>query len=267
MACAWRLPSTASAFHGQVLAPAAPPSARAPWGSQRNLGAAVSVRSSDGIVLVEKSDAEKVSRLKATYLEKIVPLLKEEFSYTNIHQVPKIEKIVVNCGIGDAAQNAKGLDAAMNDMALITGQRPIKTRARVSVATFKIREGQPLGIAVTLRGNLMYSFLDRLINLGLPRTRDFQGLNANSFDGYGNYSVGIRDQSVFPEIKFDALGKPKGMDVCIATTAKTDKEGQRLLALMGMPFRDGGGQTAVQQRRKKLKAHHFDSKSKGRSRK
>ncbi|KAK4748440.1 hypothetical protein SAY87_015026 [Trapa incisa] len=266
MACTWRLPSTASAFHGQVLAPKAQPSARAPWGSQRNLGAVVSVRASDGIVLVEKSDAEKVSRLKATYLEKIVPLLKEEFSYTNIHQVPKIEKIVVNCGIGDAAQNAKGLDAAMNDMALITGQRPIKTRARVSVATFKIREGQPLGIAVTLRGNLMYSFLDRLINLGLPRTRDFQGLNANSFDGYGNYSVGIRDQSVFPEIRFDALGKPKGMDVCITTTAKTDKEGQRLLALMGMPFREGGGQAALQ-RKKKLKAHHFDAKSKGRSRK
>ncbi|PKI46370.1 50S ribosomal protein L5, chloroplastic [Punica granatum] len=265
MACASLLPSAASSFHGQVLAPAAPPSVRLPWGSQRSRGAAVSVRASDGIVLVEKSEAEKVHRLKATYLEKIIPLLKEEFSYTNIHQVPKIEKIVVNCGMGDAAQNAKGLEAAMNDMALITGQRPVKTRARASLATFKIREGQPLGIAVTLRGNIMYSFLDRLINLGFPRTRDFQGVNPNSFDGHGNYSVGIRDQSVFPEIRFDALGKPKGMDVCITTTAKTDQEGQRLLALMGMPFREGGG-PAVVQRKKKLKAHHFDSKSKGRSR-
>lgn len=218
-----------------------------------------------GIVLVEKSEAEKTGRLKTTYLEKIVPLLREEFSYTNIHQVPKIEKIVVNCGIGDAAQNAKGLEAAMNDLALITGQRPVKTRARNSIATFKIREGEPLGIAVTLRGNMMYSFLDRLINLGLPRTRDFQGVNPNSFDGHGNYSIGVKEQSVFPEIRYDALGKPKGMDVCITTTAKTDKEGQRLLALMGMPFREGGGPANLI-RKKKLKAHHFDSKSKGKSR-
>ncbi|XVF33266.1 hypothetical protein REPUB_Repub17cG0154200 [Reevesia pubescens] len=184
----------------------------------------------------------------------------EEFNYTNTHQVPKIEKMVVNCGIGDAAQNAKGLEAAMNEMALITGQRPVKTRARNSIATFKIREGQPLGIAVTLRGNVMYSFLDRLINLGLPRTRDFQGLNPNSFDGHGNYSIGIHEQSVFLEIRFDALGKPRGMDICITTAAKSDKEGQKLLALMGMPFREGGGGSAVQQRRKKLKAHHFEKK-------
>lgn len=213
------------------------------------------------VVLVEKSEAEKVSRLKTTYLERIVPQLKEEFSYTNIHQVPKVEKVVVNCGIGDAQQNAKGLEAAMNDLALITGQRPIKTRAKVSLATFKIREGQPLGIAVTLRGNVMYSFLDRLINLGLPRTRDFQGLNPNSFDGNGNYAVGIKEQSVFPEIRFD-LGKGRGMDVCIKTTAKTDKEAQTLLALMGMPFRETGPVSAV--RKKKLKSHHFSSKGRGR---
>ncbi|XP_077233135.1 ribosomal L5P family protein isoform X2 [Tasmannia lanceolata] len=194
------------------------------------------VRASTGIVLVEKSEAEKV---------------------------PQVKKIVVNCGIGEAAQNSKGLDAAMKEMALVTGQRPVKTRARVSIATFKLREGQPIGIACTLRGNVMYSFLDRLINLGLPRTRDFQGVNPSSFDGHGNFSIGMREQSVFPEIKYDALGKPRGMDVCIATTAKTDKEAQRLLALMGMPFREGSGGSAIV-RKKKKKAHHFDSKSRGR---
>ncbi|XP_009782093.1 large ribosomal subunit protein uL5c-like [Nicotiana tabacum] len=226
----------------------------------------LTVKASSGIVLVEKSEAEKVNRLKTNYLEKIVPMLKEEFNYTNIHQVPKVEKIVVNCGIGDAAQNSKGLDAAMNDLALITGQRPVKTRAKNAIATFKIREGQPLGIAVTLRGNVMFSFLDRLINLGLPRTRDFQGVNPNSFDGHGNYSIGFREQSVFPELSYDALGKPRGMDVCITTTAETDKEAHRLLALMGMPFREGAvGQTNVM-RKKKLRAHHFDSKAKQRSR-
>ncbi|KAL1360500.1 hypothetical protein HN51_005902 [Arachis hypogaea] len=228
----------------------------------------LSVKASDSgaAVLVDKSEAETVHRLKTTYKDKIVPLLMEEFNYTNIHQVPKIEKITVNCGIGDAAQNAKGLEAAMNDLALITGQRPIKTRARASVATFKIREGQPLGIAVTLRGKVMYNFLDRVINLGLPRTRDFQGLNPNSFDGNGNYSVGVKDQGVFPEIKYDAVGKPRGMDICITTTAKTDQEAQKLLVLMGMPFREGGGPASTM-RKKKLKSHHFDPKAKGRARK
>ncbi|XWS76972.1 hypothetical protein CRYUN_Cryun01aG0224200 [Craigia yunnanensis] len=260
MACPSLLQSTASSFHGQ--SPFLSPSlyVRLPYGKPRNgYGGVVSVKTTGEIVLVEKSEAEKTSRLKTTYQEKNILLLKDEFNYTNIHQVPKIEKIVVNCGIGDSAQNAKGLEAAMNEMALITGQRPVKTRARNSIATFKIREGQPLGIAATLRGNVMYSFLVRLINLGLPRTRDFQGLNHNSFDGHGNYSIGIREQSVFPEIRFDALGKPRGMDICITTTAESDKEGQKLLALMGMPFREGGG-LAVQQRKKKLKAHHFEKK-------
>ncbi|KAG9452974.1 hypothetical protein H6P81_005878 [Aristolochia fimbriata] len=223
----------------------------------------LSIKASAGVVLVEPGEAEKVNRLKSTYLEKVVPLLKEEFSYNNILEVPKIEKIVVNCGIGDAAQNSKGLEAALEDLARITGQRPVKTRAKYSIATFKLREGQTVGIAVTLRGNMMYSFLDRLVNLGLPRTRDFQGVNPNSFDGHGNYSIGMRDQSVFPEIRYDALGKPRGMDVCITTTAKTDKEGQRLLALLGMPFREGGGSTVVVPK-KKRKAHHFEGKSKGR---
>ncbi|XP_068650925.1 large ribosomal subunit protein uL5c [Aristolochia californica] len=223
----------------------------------------LSVKASAGVVLVEKTEAEKVNRLKATYLEKVVPLLKEEFSYKNFLEVPKIEKIVVNCGMGDAEQNSKGLEAVIEDLTRITGQRPVKTRARNSIATFKLREGQTVGVAVTLRGNMMYSFLDRLVNLGLPRTRDFQGVNSNSFDGHGNYSIGMRDQGVFPEIRYDALGKPRGMDVCITTTAKTDKEGQRLLALFGMPFREGGGPTVLV-RKKKKKAHHFDSKSKGR---
>ncbi|XP_024018873.1 50S ribosomal protein L5, chloroplastic [Morus notabilis] len=257
------LGSATSSFHGHFPAVAPPPSVRFHFGNLRNL--AVKATAATGTVLVEKTESEKVNRLKTTYLEKIVPRLMEEFSYTNVLKVPKVEKIVVNCGIGDAQQNAKGLEAAMNELALITGQRPVKTRARASIATFKIREGQPLGIAVTLRGNVMYSFLDRLINLGLPRTRDFQGVNSSSFDGHGNYSIGIRDQSVFPEVRFDALGKPRGMDVCITTTAKTDKEGQKLLALMGMPFREGGGATTTM-RKKKLKAHHFDSKGKGKGR-
>ncbi|XP_057979539.1 large ribosomal subunit protein uL5c [Malania oleifera] len=259
------LQSTASPFHGQSPVTSVPLWARFPHESPRG-GLRFAVKAATGVVLVEKSEAEKTNRLKTMYLEKIVPLLKEEFSYQNIHEVPKIEKVVVNCGIGDASQNAKGLEAAMNDLALVTGQRPIKTRAKNAIAAFKLREGQPVGIAVTLRGKMMYSFLDRLINLGFPRTRDFQGVNPNSFDGNGNYSVGMREQSVFPEVMFDALGKPRGMDVCITTTAKTDKEAQRLLALMGMPFKEGRGPTVVV-RRKKLRSHHFDSKSKVRGRK
>lgn len=272
MASASLLGSATWSFHGQFPVAPSPPTVRFLVRNLRTGSGAAAVRATaavmettGGAVLVEKSESEKVNRLKATYLEKIVPLLMEEFSYTNDLEVPKVEKIVVNCGMGDAQQNSKGLEAAMNELALITGQRPVKTRARASIATFKIREGQPLGIAVTLRGNVMYSFLDRLINLGLPRTRDFQGVNPSSFDGHGNYSVGIKDQSVFPEVRFDALGKPRGMDVCIATTAKTDKEGQRLLALMGMPFREGGG-PATTVRKKKLKAHHFDSRGKARGR-
>lgn len=255
------LHSTASSFCSQFPVH----SVRLPSGNVRAPAVGLSVKATSAVALVEKTEAEKVNRLKSRYLEKIVPLLKEEFNYANIHQVPKIEKIVVNCGIGDAAQNAKGLDAALNDLALITGQRPVKTRAKKAIATFKIREDQPLGIAVTLRGNVMYAFLDRLINLGLPRTRDFQGVSPDSFDGHGNYSIGFRDQSVFPELSADIHGKPRGMDVCITTTADTDNEAQKLLALMGMPFKEDGGSSTIV-RKKKLKAHHFDSKSKQRSR-
>ncbi|XP_047315613.1 50S ribosomal protein L5, chloroplastic [Impatiens glandulifera] len=263
MASSMLLQSTASSLHGQLLLH----TARFPCVTPKQRTGSLSVRSETEIVLVDKSEAVTVQRLKTTYLEKIVPVLKEEFSYTNIHQVPKIEKIVVNCGVGDAAQNSKGLDAAVNDLAIITGQRPVKTRAKKAIATFKLREGQPIGMAVTLRGNVMYSFLDRLINLGLPRTRDFQGVNPNSFDGHGNYSIGFKEQTVFPELRFDILGKPRGMDVCITTTANTDKEAFKLLALMGMPFREGGGgSSGPQLKKKKLKSHHFDSKSKTKSR-
>ncbi|XP_022924528.1 50S ribosomal protein L5, chloroplastic [Cucurbita moschata] len=268
MASSSMLSSAMSSFHGHsplVSARFPAPTALGYPSIVAPLSVRVKASTGGAIVLVEKAEAEKVNRLKSNYLEKIVPMLMDEFSYSNIHQVPKIEKIVVNCGIGDAQQNAKGLEAAMNELASITGQRPVKTRAKKAIATFKIREGQPLGIAATLRGNVMYSFLDRLINLGLPRTRDFQGLNSNSFDGHGNYSIGIREQSVFPEIKFDTLSRPRGMDVCITTTAETDQEAQRLLALMGMPFRESAG-AASGLRKKKLKSHHFDSKSKGRSR-
>lgn len=253
------LHSSASSFHSHFPALCSRQSLRLPCRNN------FTVKAETNIVLVEKSQAETIGRLKKTYLETIVPLLTDEFSYTNIHQVPKVKKIVVNCGIGDAAQNSKGLDAAVNELALITGQRPVKTRAKNAIATFKVREDQILGIAVTLRGNVMYSFLDRLINLGLPRVRDFQGVSPNSFDGNGNYSIGFREQSVFPEISYDALGKGRGMDVCISTTAPTDKEAHRLLALMGMPFREGAVSSNVM-RKKKLKRHHFDSKAKQRAR-
>ncbi|CAN1157305.1 50S ribosomal protein L5, chloroplastic, partial [Linum perenne] len=260
-------PAAAAVFRGQTLVLSSPTSARVPFRNPRHRSGVVSIRAeAEQVVLMDKSEALNVNRLKTNYLEKIVPRLMEEFSYTNIHQVPKVKKIVLNCGIGEAAQNAKGLDAAVNDLALIAGQRPVKTRAKNSVATFKIREGQPLGIAVTLRGTVMYAFLDRLINLGLPRTRDFQGLNPNSFDGHGNYSIGIQEQGVFPEIKFDLAGKPRGMDVCITTTANTDQEAHKLLALMGMPFREDSGIDATGLvRKKKLKSHHFDPKARGKS--
>lgn len=223
--------------------------------------------SSSGIVLVDKSESEKKNRLKLAYLEKVVPILINEFSYKNVQEVPKIKKVVVNCGMGDAEQNSKGLEAAMRDLALITGQRPVKTKAKNSIAAFKLREGTVVGIAVTLRGNVMYSFLDRLINLGLPRTRDFQGVNQNSFDGHGNYSIGIKDSSVFPEIRYEAMGKQIGFDVCISTTANTDNEALKLLSLLGMPFKEGGGGDgpAIFTKKKKKKAHHYDTKSRGRN--
>jgi large subunit ribosomal protein L5 len=176
--------------------------------------------------------------LKLRYQEAIVPKLKEQFGYSNIHQVPKVVKVTVNRGLGEASQNAKALESSLNELAVITGQKPVVTRAKKAIAGFKIREGMPVGVMVTLRSERMYSFLDRLINLALPRIRDFRGISPNSFDGRGNYSLGIREQLIFPEIDYDSIDQIRGMDISIITTASTDEEGRALLKEMGMPFRN-----------------------------
>jgi large subunit ribosomal protein L5 len=176
-------------------------------------------------------------KLKTTYQETIVPKLKEQFGYTNIHQVPKVIKITVNRGLGEASQNAKALESSKEELSTITGQQPVVTRAKKAIAGFKIREGMPVGVMVTLRGDRMYAFLDRLINLALPRIRDFRGISGNSFDGRGNYSLGIREQLIFHEIEYDKIDQIRGMDISIITTAKNDEEGRALLKEMGMPFR------------------------------
>lgn len=177
-------------------------------------------------------------RLKQQYQEKIVPKLMEEFQYTNIHQVPKLVKITVNRGLGDAHQNAKALESSISEISIITGQRPVVTRAKKAIAGFKIRKGMPVGVMVTLRSNRMYSFLDRLINLALPRIRDFRGISPKSFDGRGNYTLGVREQLIFPEIDYDSIDQIRGLDISIITTANTDAEGRALLRELGMPFRD-----------------------------
>jgi large subunit ribosomal protein L5 len=176
--------------------------------------------------------------LKTRYQETIVPKLKEQFGYSNIHQVPKVIKVTVNRGLGEASQNAKALESSLTELATITGQKPVVTRAKKAIAGFKIREGMPVGVMVTLRSARMYAFLDRLINLALPRIRDFRGISPNSFDGRGNYSLGIREQLIFPEIDYDRIDQIRGMDISIITTASTDEEGRALLKEMGMPFRD-----------------------------
>ncbi|HXV44102.1 MAG TPA: 50S ribosomal protein L5 [Anaerolineae bacterium] len=176
-------------------------------------------------------------RLKDKYKEEVVPALHKEFNYSNINEVPRIAKAVVNIGLGEALQNAKALENATNDLATITGQRPVITRAKKSIATFKLREGNPIGAKVTLRGNRMWDFLDRLINISLARQRDFRGVSADSFDGRGNYSLGLAEQLSWPEIDYDKIDKIRGMEISIVTTAKTDEEGRRLLDLMGMPFK------------------------------
>jgi large subunit ribosomal protein L5 len=177
------------------------------------------------------------SRLKEKYLKEVVPNLQKEFDYNNPMQVPTVHKVVVNIGMGEAIQNAKAMDAAVTDLATITGQRPVITRAKRSVAAFKLREGMQIGCMVTLRGDRMYYFLDKLINVALPRLRDFQGISPEAFDGRGNYTLGLREQLVFPEIDYDKVDKVRGMEVSIVTTARTDEEGRRLLRLMGMPFK------------------------------
>lgn len=176
-------------------------------------------------------------RLKQVYREQIVPKLMEQFQYENIHQVPKLVKVTLNRGLGEASQNAKALESSLSEIAAISGQRPIVTRAKQSIAGFKLRQGMPVGVMVTLRSGRMYNFLDRLINLALPRIRDFRGISANSFDGRGNYTLGVREQLIFPEIDYDSIDQIRGMDVSIVTSANTDEEGRALLKEMGMPFR------------------------------
>lgn len=177
------------------------------------------------------------SQMKEKYLKEVVPALRKEFNYGNPMQVPSVHKVVVNIGMGEAIQNAKAMDAAVADLSTITGQRPVITRAKRSVAAFKLREGMQIGCMVTLRGARMYYFLDKLMNVALPRIRDFQGISAEAFDGRGNYTLGLREQLVFPEIDYDKVDKVRGMEISIVTTARTDEEARRLLKLMGMPFK------------------------------
>jgi large subunit ribosomal protein L5 len=176
-------------------------------------------------------------RLKETYQKEVAGALKEQYSYGNVMQIPRITKINVNIGLGEALTDANALDKAADEMSAITGQKPVITRAKKSSANFRLREGNPIGVATTLRGDRMWEFLDRLVSAALPRIRDFQGLNPNAFDGRGNYSLGIREQLIFPEIDYDRVDKVRGMQVTIVTTAKSDEEGRKLLELMGLPFR------------------------------
>jgi large subunit ribosomal protein L5 len=177
-----------------------------------------------------------VARLKEIYKNEIVDAMMKKFGYKNIMEVPKLDKIVVNMAVGEAKENAKVLENAAGDMEIITGQKPVLTKAKKSIANFKIREGQAIGCKVTLRGEKMYDFLDRLVNLALPRVRDFRGINPDSFDGRGNYALGIREQLIFPEIEYDKVDKTRGMDIIFTTTAKTDEEARELLRLFNMPF-------------------------------
>ncbi len=178
------------------------------------------------------------AQLKSLYQETIVPQLMAQFQYTNIHQVPKLIKVTINRGLGEAAQNAKSLEASLNEVSVITGQKPVVTRAKKAIAGFKIRQGMPVGLMVTLRGDRMYAFADRLINLALPRIRDFRGVSPKSFDGRGNYTLGVREQLIFPEVEYDSIDQIRGMDISLITTAKNDEEGRALLKAMGMPFRE-----------------------------
>ena len=178
--------------------------------------------------------------LKAKYTAEVAPALMQKFGYKSVMQIPRVDKIVVNCGCGEARDNAKVLEAVVGDLTKITGQKAIITKAKKSVANFKLREGMPIGAKVTLRGNKMWEFLDRLFNVALPRVRDFRGISADSFDGRGNYALGVKEQLIFPEIEYDKIDKIRGLDVVICTTAKTDEEAKELLALLGAPFTTAG---------------------------
>ncbi len=177
-----------------------------------------------------------MARLKEQYISEVAPALMKKFGYENVMQIPKLDKVVINVACGEAKENSKVIDAVMNDLAAITGQKPIVCKAKKSVANFKLREGQAIGVKVTLRAEKMYEFVDRLFNVAFPRVRDFKGINANSFDGRGNYSTGIKEQLIFPEIEFDKVDKVRGMDINFITTAKTDEEAKELLTLLGAPF-------------------------------
>jgi large subunit ribosomal protein L5 len=177
-----------------------------------------------------------MARVRDRYNEEVVPALTSDFGYENIYQVPKLQKIVVNIGLGEAVQNGRAIDAAVNDLRWITGQAPVVTRAKKSIAAFKLRAGMPIGAMVTLRGERMYEFYDRLTAVALPRIRDFRGVSPNAFDGRGNYTLGLREQLMFPEIDYDQIDKVRGLEISVVTTAKTDEEGRRLLSLLGMPF-------------------------------
>ena len=179
-----------------------------------------------------------MARLKDRYLNEIAPALQQKFAYTNVMQIPKVDKIVINMGVGEAVSNSKAIDSALGDLMKITGQKPIVTKAKKSIAAFKLREGMPIGCKVTLRGQRMYEFMDRLLNVALPRVRDFRGVSAKAFDGRGNYTLGIKEQLIFPEMEYDKIDKLRGMDVVFVTTAKTDEEARELLRGFGMPYRD-----------------------------
>jgi large subunit ribosomal protein L5 len=178
-----------------------------------------------------------MSQLQSQYKERVAPQLKEKFKYENVHQIPRLEKIVLNMGLGEAIQNIKIIDSAVEELMLIAGQRPVVTRARKSIAAFKLRTGMPIGCMVTLRRGRMYDFFDKLVNVALPRVRDFRGISPKAFDGAGNYSLGIKEHIIFPEIDYDKIDKIKGMNISIVTSAESDEEGRELLTLMGMPFR------------------------------
>ncbi|MVB12625.1 50S ribosomal protein L5 [Caprobacter fermentans] len=177
-----------------------------------------------------------MARMKEIYQREIAPSLMKKFSYKSVMQIPKLDKIVINIGAGEAKENSKVIDSAMSDLSIITGQRPVVTTAKKSVANFKVRAGMKIGVKVTLRGDRMYEFVDRLFNVALPRVRDFRGINPNSFDGRGNYNMGVKEQLIFPEIDYDKIDKVRGMDICFVTTAKTDEESRELLTLLGAPF-------------------------------
>lgn len=177
-----------------------------------------------------------MSRLKEAYAKEVAPALMKKFGYKSVMQIPKLEKVVINVGCGDAKDNSKAIDAIVSDLSQITGQRPVLCKAKKSVANFKLREGMVIGVKVTLRGERMFEFVDRLFNLALPRVRDFRGINPNSFDGRGNYSMGVKEQLIFPEIDYDKIDQVRGMDICFVTTANTDEEARELLTLMGAPF-------------------------------